>query len=87
MVYNSDILKENFKMSTKITYMIEKDVESGKYIGSIPYIKGAHTYADSIDELKVRIKEVLELCLKEIPQEERELLPEFEGISQVEVVV
>ena len=36
-------------MITKLTFMIEKDVESGKYIGSIPYIKGAHTYADSLD--------------------------------------
>ena len=33
-------------MTIKVTFMIEKDVESGKYIGSIPYIKGIHTYAD-----------------------------------------
>lgn len=57
-------------MAKKLTYIIEKDVESGKYIGSIPYIKGAHTYADSLDELKDKIEEVLELCLKEIPMEE-----------------
>ena len=55
-------------MTTKVTFLIERDVDSGKYIGSIPYIKGAHTYADSLDELKTRIKEVLELCLKEIPK-------------------
>lgn len=52
-------------MTTKLTFLIEKDVESGKYIGSIPYIKGAHTYADSLDELKERMKEVLELCIEE----------------------
>lgn len=56
-------------MAKKLTYIIEKDVESGKYIGSIPYIKGAHTYADSLDELKDKIEEVLELCLKEIQME------------------
>ena len=50
-------------MTTKLTVIIEKDLESGKYIGSVPYIKGAHTYADSLDELKNNIKEVLELCL------------------------
>ena len=72
-------------MTTKLTFLIEKDVESGKYIGSIPYIKGAHTYADSLDELKERMKEVLELCLKEVPKEEREQFPIFEGISQVEI--
>lgn len=74
-------------MNTKITFMIEKDEESGKYIGSIPYIKGAHTYADTIEELESRMKEVLELCLKEIPQEEKDIFPKFEGISQVEVAI
>lgn len=64
---------DSFFMAKKLTYIVEKDVESGKYIGSIPYIKGAHTYADSLDELKDRIEEVIELCLKEIPMEEIEL--------------
>lgn len=74
-------------MTTKVTFLIERDVDSGKYIGSIPYIKGAHTYADSLDELKSRIKEVLELCLKEIPIDERKHFPIFEGISQVEIAL
>lgn len=74
-------------MTAKLTFMIEKDVESGKYIGSIPYIKGAHTYADSLDELKNNIKEVLELCMAEIPKEEKEHFPIFEGISQVEIAL
>lgn len=74
-------------MTTKLTFMIEKDVESGKYIGSIPYIKGAHTYADSLDELKSNIKEVLELCMAEIPKEEKENFPIFEGLSQVEIAL
>lgn len=69
----------------KYTFLIEKDVESGKYVGTIPYIKGAHTCADSLDELKANIKEVLELCLKEIPKEEIQQFPIFEGISQVEI--
>lgn len=73
-------------MTTKIAFMIEKDVESGKYIGSIPYIKGAHTYADSLDELKNNIKEVLELCLTEISTEEKKF-PVFEGVSQVEIAL
>lgn len=72
-------------MTTKFAFMIEKDVESGKYIGSIPYIKGAHTYADSLDELKNNIKEVLELCLAEISTEEKKNFPVFEGVSQVEI--
>lgn len=53
-------------MIEKLPFVIEKDEESGKYIGRIPSIKGAHTYADTVDELKVRMKEVLKLCSKEI---------------------
>ena len=68
-------------MKTKLAFIIEKDVESGKYIGSVPYIKGAHTYADTLDELKSKIKEVIELCIKEIPQEERDHFPVFENTS------
>lgn len=74
-------------MSKKYTFIIEKDVESGKYIGSVPCIKGAHTYADSLDELKQKLTEVLTLCLQEMPQEEKAIIPEFEGISQVEVTI
>lgn len=61
MIISSLCKGEKF-MTTKLTFMIEKDLESGKYIGSVPYIKGAHTYADSLDELKKNIKEVLKLC-------------------------
>lgn len=74
-------------MTTKLTFIIEKDAESGKYIGSVPYIKGAHTCADSLDELKSKIKEVLELCLQEVSKEERDKFPIFEGISQVEIAL
>lgn len=46
----------------KISIKIKKDLESGKFIASIPNIEGAHTYSDSLDELKKNIKEVLKLC-------------------------
>ena len=74
-------------MLKKYTFIIEKDIESGKYIGSVPHIKGAHTYANSLDELKQNLSEVLALCLSEMPQEDKEIIPEFEGISQVEVSI
>ena len=43
--------------------------------------------ADSLDELKSNIKEVLELCLTEISTEEKKNFPVFEGVSQVEIAL
>jgi predicted RNase H-like HicB family nuclease len=50
----------------QFTAYIEKDVESGMYIGIVPTLTGAHTYAETIDELQIRLKEVVELCLEEM---------------------
>lgn len=69
----------------KITSYIERDPISGMYIATVPSIPGAHTQAKSLDELNVNLKEVVELCLEELPLGERKLLPEFVGLSQVEV--
>lgn len=51
---------------------IERDPETGLYVAVIPGIPGAHTQAETLDELQRNLKEVLELCLEEMPQEERE---------------
>ncbi len=66
---------------------IERDPETGLYVAVIPGIPGAHTQAVTLDELQKNLKEVVELCLEEMTPEERELLPEFVGIQQVEVTV
>jgi predicted RNase H-like HicB family nuclease len=61
-----------------MTAYIEKDVESGMYIGSIPSLKGAHTAAETLDELHIKLKEVVELCLEELDENEKISLPVFE---------
>jgi len=66
---------------------IEKDPETGLYVAIVPGIPGAHTQAETLDELKDNLKEVLELCLEEMDPETRKQLPEFIGIQQVEVAV
>lgn len=48
------------------TAYIEKDLESGMYVGVIPSVCGAHTMAETIDELQKKLTEVLELCLEEM---------------------
>jgi predicted RNase H-like HicB family nuclease len=69
------------------TAYIEKDRESGLYMGFIPSLPGAHTCAASIDELHIKLKEVMLLCLDEMSEEEIKGLPVFAGISYIEVAV
>ncbi len=72
---------------SKIVAYIEKDSETGFYVAIVPGIAGAHTQADSLDDLQVRLKEVVELCLESMDPEERKSLPEFIGLQQIEVAV
>ncbi len=61
--------KEEFNI-VKITACIEKDNETGLYVAIVPGIPGAHTQAETLDELQYNLKEVIELCLEEMTQEE-----------------
>lgn len=71
----------------KIIAYIERDRETGLYIGTVPEIVGAHTQAETLDELQKNLKEVIELCLEEMTPEDKKRLPEFIGIQQIEVSV
>ena len=71
----------------KITSYIEKDPETGLYIGIVPGIPGAHTQAETLDELQKNLKEVIELCLEEMSAEEKKQIPEFIGVQQIEVTI
>lgn len=62
-----------------ITAYIEKDPDTGYYVGFVPAIPGAHTQAENLDELYRNLKEVVELCLEEMDIESVEHLPEFNG--------
>ncbi len=70
-----------------LTAYIEKDPETGLYVAIVPGISGAHTQAETLDELQENLKEVLELCLEEMEPENKQYLPQFVGIQQVEVSV
>jgi len=69
------------------TAYIERDIESGMYIGSVPGITGARTFAETIDELHVKLKEVISLCLEAMDEEDIANIPIFAGISQIEVAI
>ncbi len=74
-------------MEQLFTAHIEKDSESGYYIGTIPNVPGAHTQAKTLDELTVRLKEVLELCFETMTEEEKKEIPKFIGIQQISIAV
>jgi predicted RNase H-like HicB family nuclease len=66
---------------------IERDTETGQCIGIIPAVPGAHTFADSLDDLQKNLKEVVELCLENMTEQEIKEIPEFVRIQQISVAV
>lgn len=71
----------------QFTAHIEKDPDTGSYVGIIPSVPGAHTYATTLDELKKNLEEVLELCLENMTPEEIKDIPEFVGTQQISVAI
>ena len=75
------------RLIMKITSYIEKDPETGMYIATVPSIPGAHTQAKTLDDLQRNLQEVVILCLQEMDAEDKKLIPEFVGLSQLDVEV
>jgi predicted RNase H-like HicB family nuclease len=50
-------------MTREFYVVIEQD-EDGMFIGEVPQLRSCYTQAKSVDELMVRIREVIELCLE-----------------------
>jgi len=69
-------------MFRKFTAVVEKDTETGLYVGYVPGFPGAHTQAESLDELRDNLREVLEMLL-----EDGEPHFETEFIGTQEVVI
>lgn len=69
-------------MNRDFNVIIERDSE-GYYVATVPSLRGCHTQAKSLDELMVRVREAIELCL-EVEGEEAESL-DFIGVQRVTV--
>lgn len=52
-------------MKREFNVVIERASE-GFYMASVPELPGCHTQARSLDKLRTRIKEAIELCLDEL---------------------
>jgi len=50
-------------MKSEYNIIIEQD-NDGFYVGYVSELKGCHSQAKSIDQLIIRMKEVIELCLE-----------------------
>ena len=50
-------------MAGEFDVVVERD-EDGYYVASVPALRGCHTQAKSLDELMVRVREAIELCLE-----------------------
>jgi predicted RNase H-like HicB family nuclease len=64
------------------TAVIEKCPDTGLYVGYVPGFPGAHTQAETLDELQQNLREVLELLLED---GEPELEAEFVGTQTIVV--
>lgn len=64
------------------TAIVEKCADTGFYVGYVPGLPGAHTQADTLDELNDNLREVLEMLLED---GEPEVETEFIGIQTVKV--
>jgi predicted RNase H-like HicB family nuclease len=45
------------------TAVVEKDLDTGLYVGYIPGFPGAHSQAETLEELQVNLREVIEMLL------------------------
>ena len=62
------------------TAIVERDPDTGWYVGYVPGFPGAHSQAETLDELNRNLKEVIALLLED---GEPQLDAEFVGIQTV----
>lgn len=51
-------------MRRTFTAVVEWDTDTGYYIGFVPGFPGAHTQAETLDELNANLREVVEMLLE-----------------------
>ncbi|MBA2341051.1 MAG: type II toxin-antitoxin system HicB family antitoxin [Pyrinomonadaceae bacterium] len=47
------------------TAIVEKCADTGLYVGYVPGFAGAHTQAETLDELNANLREVIEMLLED----------------------
>ncbi len=69
-------------MIREFDVVVERDAE-GYYVATVPALEACYTQARSLDELMVRVREVIELCLEDEESPPDEL--SFVGVQRVRI--
>ena len=80
-MYQNDVRNNRPVNSMRFGVVIRQD-EDGYYVAAVPELPGCHTQAKSLDELMIRIREAILLCLE---VEECREMGSFIGVQVVEV--
>ncbi len=64
------------------TAIVERSPETGLFVGFIPGFPGAHTQAESLDELRANLREVIAMLLED---GEPSVEAEYIGTELIEV--
>jgi predicted RNase H-like HicB family nuclease len=67
---------------TSYTAVVERDAETGLYVGYVPGFPGAHSQGESLDELQENLREVVAMLLED---GEPTIETEFVGIQTIKV--
>jgi predicted RNase H-like HicB family nuclease len=62
--------------------VVERDPDTGTYVGYVPGWPGAHSQGDTLDELQINLKEVLAMLLED---GDPRLESEFVGVQTIKV--
>ena len=63
-------------------FVVERDPDTGVYVGYVPGWPGAHTQGDTLDELQANLQEVLAMLLED---GDPRLESEFVGVQTIKV--
>jgi predicted RNase H-like HicB family nuclease len=69
-------------MMRSYTAVVERDPETGVYVGYVPGFRGAHSQGDTLEELRENLREVIEMLLED---GEPSMDAEFVGTATVMV--
>lgn len=64
--------------------IIERD-EDGYYVGEVPQLKACYSQGETIDELMANMKEVIEMCLEELEEDNLIYINEFVGVQKIKI--
>jgi predicted RNase H-like HicB family nuclease len=80
--YGTELGVTPMKQMRQYTAVVERDTDTGLYIGYVPGMPGAHSQAESLDELNANLREVVAMLLED---GDRVQEAEFVGIQTVRV--